>query len=446
MTTEEEAMEPGELAVDGWFWNVATPQVQAPGRLTYPSWNQPVLYLEASIVEQPSIRGIRGGLIDMGDPDDIVRDFRPITIHGTTSTGEAVTLFIAHPQGPQQYRARHALFGAHFADENQRFGAVRYEIDNEVLWSNIAQGTVSGDLGSLTCLRDGDGAWFVFVPTEPMSLRDLGRRALVGSRTLARLALQRELVIGRAFVQEAAGSPWLSWHTTATAGERLNRYLGDWLVHPRAISLQHLIDWLSVSATLEGLDAAVADDRVAEVLELRALVYGTIAEGLHRRLFDERASFSNLTKAPKKKVRKAGKEAIASALNELGETADPDDFTDLVAGLFDMTAKQRLADIKAVVDAAVPDLLDDFEDWPRLVKDTRDYLAHWLVGGDDDDYVPPSDDDKMLVYLSLPWALRTLLLYRAAKLDENIMREGYAEKPEYGIFQANVRAILNPSG
>jgi hypothetical protein len=119
-------MGPQELAVEGWFWHSATPDLQAPGRLTYPSWELPVLHLEAAIVEQPSIRGIRGGLIDMGDPDDIVRDFRPITIHGTSSTGEAITLFVAHPHGPQQYRARHALFGAHLAMENQQFAAVRY--------------------------------------------------------------------------------------------------------------------------------------------------------------------------------------------------------------------------------------------------------------------------------------------------------------------------------
>jgi hypothetical protein len=127
-TTEEETMSPQGLAVDGWFWHAATPGVQAPGRLTYPSWELPVLYLEAAIVEQPSIRGIRGGLIDMGEPDDVVRDFRPITIHGTSSTGEAITLFVAHPQGPQQYRARHALFGSHLAAENQRFAEVRYQL------------------------------------------------------------------------------------------------------------------------------------------------------------------------------------------------------------------------------------------------------------------------------------------------------------------------------
>lgn len=434
-----------EFAVSGWFWHAQTPDLDAPGRLTYASWEMPVLQLEATIVEQPSIRGIRGGLIDMGDPDDIVRDFRPITIHGTTSTGEALTLFVAHPQGPQQYRAKHAIFGAHL-EENRRFAAVRYQIDNDALWCSIAEKTVSGDLGSLTCQRDSGGTWFVFVPSEPMSLRDLGRRTLIASRTLARLALQRELVLGPAFVQEAEDSAWLSWHTTATAGERIGRFLGDWLVHPEAISLQHLVNWLGVSATLDGLDAAIADDRLADILELRALVLGTIAEGLHRRLFDEKVRFPGLTRAQKKAVRRAGKEAIAQVLTDLGVVTDPDDFTDLVAALNDMTTRQRLADIKSAVDEAIPGLLEDFDDWPGLVKDTRDYLAHWLLDDDDDDYLPPAEDDKMLVYMSLPWVLRTLLLYQAAKLDSNLMRQGYAEKSEYEMFRANVRAIADPSG
>jgi hypothetical protein len=200
-----------------------------------------------------------------------------------------------------------------------------------------------------------------------------------------------------------------------------------------------------VSATLEGLDAAIADDQLADILELRALVLGTIAEGLHRRLFDEKVRFPDLTKAQKKAVRRAGREAIAKALNDLGVGAAPDDFTDLVAALNDMTARQRLADIKAVVDEAIPGLLEEFDDWPGLVKNTRDYLAHWLLGDDEDDYVPPSEDDKILVYMSLPWALRTLLLHRAAKLDVNLMQQGYAEKPEYEMFRANVRAITHPS-
>ena len=66
-----------------------------------------------------------------------------------------------------------------------------------------------------------------------------------------------------------------------------------------------------------------------------------------------------------------------------------------------MTARQRLADINAVVDEAIPGLLEEFDDWPRLVKNTRDYLAHWLLGDDDDDdYVPPSDR-RTTRYLSI---------------------------------------------
>jgi len=75
------------------------------------------------------------------------------------------------------------------------------------------------------------------------------------------------------------------------------------------------------SAKLDGLDAAIADDRLADILELRALVFGTIAEGLHRRQFDEKARYPDLTKAQKKAVRRAGKEAIAKALNDLEEAA-----------------------------------------------------------------------------------------------------------------------------
>jgi hypothetical protein len=378
-------------------------------------------------------------MLDMGDPGDIVRDAQPITIHGRTTAGHYVTLVRAHPQGPQQYRANHAILGSRFPGVDARFTAVRYQLDNDALWSHMGEAQVSTDLGTLTRASDGDGMWFVFAPNEAMTLRDLGKRALVASRTLARLAQQRELALGPAFVRETNTSAWLPWHTMVTASTRVERYLGDWLVDPQAISLQQLADWLGVSATLNGLDAAIANEETGDILELRALVLGTIAEGLHRRLFTSDVKFPNLQPAQRKAVREAGKEALAQAVNGFGATAVPDDFKDLVGGFNDVRARQRLESIKTVVDEAVPDLLSEFDDWPGLVKDTRNNLAHWLNG---EDAPTPTEDEKLLVYLSLPWALRTLLLYRGARLDANLIREGYSQKSEYEMFGANVRAML----
>jgi hypothetical protein len=436
-TVENEA-----VTIDGWFWSAETPDLQAPGQLVFPSWSLPVLHLEATIVEQTSIRGIRGGLIDMGDPDDIVRGALPITIHGQTANGENITLLRAHAQGPQRYRVHHCVLGSLIPGDDTPFSAVRYQLDADVLWSHMGVAEASSELGTLRRLSDEDGTWFVFTPTEAMTLRDLGRRVLVGSLTLARLAQQRELTLGPAFVRKSETSTWLPWYTKVTAAQRIGRFLGDWFVDPRAISLQHIADWLAVSAKLNGLDAAIANEETGDILELRALVLGTMAEGLHRRLFTSEVRFPKLETAQRKAVRAAGKEALAQAVNGFGETAVPEDFKDIVGGFNDVRARQRLVSIKTAVDEAVPELLDQFADWPGLVKDTRNNLAHWLNG---EDAPMPTEDEKLLVYLSLPWALRTLLLYRGAKIDANFIREGYSQKDEYEMFRANVRAILDAS-
>jgi hypothetical protein len=97
-----------------------------------------------------------------------------------------------------------------------------------------------------------------------------------------------------------------------------------------------------------------------------------------------------------------------------------------------------LESIKAVVDQAVPGLLEDFPEWPLVVKKVRNYLAHWLK---DEDTPPPTTEEKLLVFEYLPWVLRTLLLCRGAKLDPASMREGYDQKAEYPMFRANVRAL-----
>jgi hypothetical protein len=125
-------------------------------------------------------------------------------------------------------------------------------------------------------------------------------------------------------------------------------------------------------------------------------------------------------------------------LSETGFSTSPEDFSGLVAPLNDFSFVQPLDAIKASVDEAIPGLLADFADWSTVVKRVRNHLAHWLVDGDDP---PPTTDEKVLVFESLPWVLRTLLLYRAAGLDVELMRAGYDQKPEYPMFRANVREL-----
>lgn len=430
-----------KLTYKGWFWTPETQETQetqAPGKLIASSWNLPVLELEAAIVDWPSIRGIVGGRVDMGDPDDIVRDAQPRTIHGRLEDGTNVTLFGAQAHGPQYYRSKNLLVGGLFEGEATLFHSVRYQLDNDALWRHLEGGHASNDFGGVSR----EGGWFVFTPAEPMTLRELGKHGLVASRSLARLALQPELNVGLSAVRESEESEWLTWHGQSTSVTRIEAYKGNWLVRPDAITLQHLADWLPVSARLDGLDAAVADQRFPAILELQGLLLSTITEGLHRRLFDEEdVRFAGLQKPDARKVRKAGREAISKAMNDLGFETVPADFHGLVAPLNDFSFHQRLDSIKAVVDEAVPELLSDFSDWPSLVKKVRNQLAHWLLN-DDEDAPSPTTDEKTLVFLSMPWVLRTLLLHRAAKIDGEAMRNGYDEKPEFPMFRANVRALM----
>ncbi|WP_369807282.1 HEPN domain-containing protein [Mycobacterium sp. 852002-51057_SCH5723018] len=444
-STEREALSTDEIQIDGEFWSPASSNGwSAPGTITCRSWELPVLNLEAAIVEPKSVsvRESEGVTVfSEPDPDDVVHDFQPITILGRTADGKDLTLFGAQAHGPQMYRAKHLLVGGHFPGEDTLFADVRYQLDNDVLWSNInLPSSASSDIGTLSRENDAGQPWFVFRPQTTMSLRDLGRRALVSSRTLARLALQPELTLGPAQVRLENGTDWLPWHTLATATRRITtRYIGDWLVDPRAISLQQIVDWLDISAKLDGLDTAVADAKLQDNLALQALVFGTIAEGLHRRLYDDELRFVSLTRGQAKAARRAGREAISEAVNDAGLTTRPEDFNDLLSPLNDITFVQRLSAIMAVISEAVPEVLQDFEDWATLVKDVRNYLAHWLT---EEDKRPPTTNEMLLVYLSLPWALRTFLLRKVARLDVALMREGYRKKNEFLMYRANVRATI----
>jgi hypothetical protein len=443
-STERETLSTNEIRIDGEFWSpTANNDWSAPGTIVCRSWELPVLNLEAAIVEPRavSVRESEGvTIIVPPDPDDVVHDFQPITILGSTADGREITLFGAQAHGPQMYRAKHVLVGRHLTNEDTQFTAVRYQLDNDLLWSNIeTPSSASSELGILSRVNDAGQPWFVFRPQTPMTLGDLGRRALISSRSLARLALQPELTLGQAQVRLQDSSEWLAWHMPATSTGRITRYVGDWLIHPRAISLQHLSDWLATSATLDGLDAAAADAQLQDSLALQALVFGTIAEGLHRRLYDKEVRFVGLTPAQGRAARRAGREAVSKALNDADFNTKQEDFNDLLSPLNDVKFAQRLATIMAVVSEAIPEVLADFDDWPTLVKDVRNYLAHWLT---EEDKRPPTTNEILVVYLSLPWAIRTFLLRRAARLDEGLMREGYREKNEFLMYCANVRATI----
>jgi len=179
-------------------------------------------------------------------------------------------------------------------------------------------------------------------------------------------------------------------------------------------------------------------------------VHSAIASSAHRAHrttasywpFDEEIRFTGLSRAKRKTVRNAGKKAISAAINNCGFETTPDDFNDLVAALNDITFKERLTTLSKYATEAVPGVVEDFDDWPKLVASVRNYLAHWLL--EEDVTEVPSTDQRLLVFLSLPWVLRTVLLHRA-KLDHDIMREGYTESGEYPLYIAYVRSILASS-
>lgn len=432
-----------QFELTGRFWSADTPDASSSGRVVFAAWESPVLHLDDAIVIQRTIQ-VRGVATRIsGDPDDIVEDFRPVTICGATEDGQKITLLGAQGGARdfgtrQQYRAKTALVGDYYPDSGATFSSVRYQLDNSSLWSHLGEQSrnVENAYGRLALDGNTGDWWLNFTPSTPMTLRDHGRRVLIASRTLARLALQKEIVIGRAQVRENGDSAWLAWYSQTTASERVSRYVGDWLVQPEAISLQHLCDWLPLSARLDGLDAAIADANFSDNLELRALTLGTIAEGLHRRLFDKDVRFKGLGKASRRAVRSTGKDAISASINGFGFDTVPEDFDDLLGGLNDVSLKDRMITLQNYAEEAVPTVVENIVNWPGLVANVRNYLAHWLL--EEDVTHVPTVDERLLAFMSLPWVLRTVLL-RQANVDQSLMRDGYSESGEFPIYLANMR-------
>lgn len=442
MPSDGGASGPEEFHFRGEFWARETPGQTSTGGLRCLPWAGPELNLDVPIIEQRSVRMQHGQIIHTGDHDDIVADFLPFTILGRLATDLDVTLFGSHGGFKDMniaYRANYAIFGRHFDDpEVAYFTSIRFQLDNDSLWNHLLEQVQPSQtaLGSLYCERETNAIWFRFVSSAPRSIGHLVRRALMASRTLARLSLNKDIVVGRAQVQSIDSADWLDCYTFTVSTNRVTRYIGERIVDPRELSLAIFGKWLELSSELDGLDSAIADSKWSPLLEPTTLSLGSIAEGLHRRLFPQSVRFPSLNKGNRKQVREAGQVAVSNEINKFELTTVPDDFQGLLAPLNDFTYKQRLEELQNVAEEAATGIVSPIADWPTLVSRVRNFLAHWP---EEVKKSPPTINERLLANLSLQWVLRIVLL-RKAEVSIGAIQDGCGENDEYQLYLANIRA------
>lgn len=459
----ESAAKQDSTALEGQFWVAGIPARRRRGELTVQAQADARLDI-ADLVDMRAAsprRILEDGDVEWtqsGDPEDAVADFSPVTVHGRLDVGRDVTLVDAMGTAmhlDQNFLVRYVLDGAHLDGLNQHFRAVRFQLDDPGWWMDLDDEKTSeaGSLGCLSVVREDRQVWFEFKFSEAVTLRECDSLVLLPARTLANLATMLDFKLGPTQLRvDGEGSPWITVLSKSRApkpviygGSRPPQFL---LPTARVLTIERFAQWIEVSAKLDGLPSVLANLPEDISIETKALTMASVAEGLHRRLFEKAKRFQTIKESDQKIARKAavafGVLAFQKAgYNDLAEVRSV--LNNALGHIADVTYRSRLEDLHKEAVAVVPEITMSFQEpsWAQLVVKTRNLLAHQLDGGKLTTL--EKIDSMTLVAWSLPWILRVVLLLRAG-IDPAVIRERVVNFSSFRYYEANVAAIQSKYG
>lgn len=448
---------PVSSPVAGTFWQIDTPERRTRGHLLIGADDRPTLTTERAIFIESrfsySETPTGGAMLAVsGDPEHHVADFQERTIHGELDDGTLVTL--AHAQGGsrrlgflvkpsearQEFRARYALVGEHVIPE-QTYHSIRFQVVGPSWWGEVEdEAPVAG--GGHLRIYDGDGVrWFEFEGATA-TFRELDSGVIDAVTTFIELATMNEATDASVQVRIEAGAPW----RVVDRGRESVSSGSHPLLGTQHLSAEKFATWVDFRSETQGLDAAVLDDLPGVAIQTHVLTLGSVAEGLHRRLFGENEKrVKGLSGNKIDKMRSLAREAALTKMTA-PEFSDEDraEFGKAIGEAFghinDQTFRSRMDDLLADARRVIPSLGAGFADWPGAVSTARNLMAHQPSLPDD------VDDDQFLDLLialsySIAWVLRTNLLIKAG-FDASTMQEGYRDSSSYGHHLANTRKLL----
>lgn len=337
------------------------------------------------------------------DPARIVADRMPRVLLGDTDEGP-VTLVDAYLQLPatdlfdfgaalrQVWNPLMLVVGAHASEGNGAlFDAVRFVLDGPERWRHLPErGAVSSEVGTVACERDGDELWLEFRPARRISLRSADR-ALRSMTTLAALALDVELVPVRLQVRDDSVGRWLDVKASHLASRANSWPETEGLLLSETLTLDRILRWLAIETVMDGLAAAVARPVENEAVQVGTLLACSLVEGIHRRIVDPAKS----------------------------------SYADRAKGLLEIASR------------VVPEIVEPVDDWPTLIKNVRNGLAHHDVGA----RFEARFHDWLIAESSIYWVLRVCLLSHAGFTDEQIAA-ALRENRRYGFYRENLKVLV----
>lgn len=342
---------------------------------------------------------------------------------------------------------RHVILNEYIDDRTPFYGC-RFRVTVPIWLEAEDEVAMTSDGGRLVVMRDASGCWFEFTPPEPLTIKDFGRWVLSPIATLASIFTSNPADDRDLYDRLGAESPWRRVHRpNESEFPRARREL----LSTSHLSSERFARWIDFRKRSGALDAAAIDSFRGVSIQTEVLTLAAVAEGLHRRIFDGRKRVPTISPEDLAEARRAARGAALACLCDLDRsdrnplTADDlaefkRTMNDSFAFMNELTFRTRMAEIVSTAEAAVPDIVSAFADWPKALKDARNILAHQRA-------LPYSEsidqfyDLLIALSYSIAWVLRTVLLVEAG-IDAPTLQAAYRQWSQYTHRLANTRSLL----
>lgn len=383
------------------------------------------------------------------EPEHIVADYQPRTIHGKLADGTIVSLLGAHmEQGPtlslhfQVYTGETRIVGEHIADDFAPVNGIRWAWN--VALSDFGESapseTVDGPLaGSLSFWepegQDGNQGGLAFTATQPVSLRDLRQYVQASSGQLIGLwgGRHRHRVPRPLVTELLVGDQWRSYIGPADGvGERI----GTALLPLRELCLNTFAVWIPFARSIDPFPYMANAD--IPTLQVRAQVLATALEGIHNRLDSANKPFATVPKKSLTRARKAACEAGVGSLRDDGFTDiafAEKRFMDSLGHVNDVTYYDRVFSLATAISQMAPGLCGpDLARWASMVMEIRNEQSHQSR----EEFQETNVSEYFVAVQTAQWVLSLRILRKLAK--PNRLQAALKESNTFLFVLANIDA------
>lgn len=269
---------------------------------------------------------------------------------------------------------------------------------------------------------------------EKTTFDELGQRYVTPIVTYLNLLIGRPSPLCSMRLQLGPGEVWVQVFHSNMASDDLGQDVPrrSILISLRDVSLECLCRFIDMTRDVGSFAPVVADAYSSlrrATLETQVLELTTVAEGIHRSLYQE--DF-RVAATDANRIRESVFEALA---------AESQRHKDIVRGflryLEEPNYKTRIRRLANEVGVAMPEAIGDTEAWIGHVDRARNLFAHRTNGHLDESLV----DEFYAVSQSLRWVLAGILLLSSG-IDKDVLSQKLNESQRYGQFIRNMRSHL----